>query len=222
MAYCGERDRLEGRIAGKDLQRALWTEPPTTRLMPGVPRKMDHNQRIRLKTDCDEVFPGIINSNGDTIKDIGYLLDLGVTHVLNTAEADVRIDPTKFAKNGICYKGFLCKDMPHANITQFFEECANFLERALSMRCGLVVVNCLMGYSRCSTIVAAYLMLKKNYTATQVYWVVWVLGLTRYLFCCVSQTFALGSLKNNNIKAQWITRLKCKFYNFYIFVTRFH
>ena len=167
MAYLGERDRLEGRIAGKDLRRALWSEPPTVRLMPGVPRKMDHNQRIRIKKDCDEVFPGIIISNGDTIKDLGYLLDLGVTHVLNTAEADVRIDPSKFAKNGICYKGFLCKDMPHANITQFFEECANFLERALSMRCGLVVVNCLMGYSRCSTIVAAYLMLKKNYTATQ-------------------------------------------------------
>jgi hypothetical protein len=40
---------------------------------------------------------------------IDYLLDLGVTHVLNTAEAEVRIDPAKFYKNGICYKGFVCK-----------------------------------------------------------------------------------------------------------------
>jgi hypothetical protein len=40
---------------------------------------------------------------------IDYLLDLGVTHVLNTAEAEVRIDPSKFFKNGICYKGFVCK-----------------------------------------------------------------------------------------------------------------
>jgi hypothetical protein len=43
------------------------------------------------------------------IVQIDYLLDLGVTHVLNTAEAEVRIDPAKFYKNGICYKGFVCK-----------------------------------------------------------------------------------------------------------------
>jgi len=135
--------------------------------MPGVPRKMDHTQRIRAKKDCDEVFPGIIVGSGDSIKNVGYLLDLGVTHVLNTAECDVRVDPSKFAKNGICYKGFVCKDMPSANIEQFFGECADFIERALSMRCGLVFVNCFTGFSRAATIVAAYLMLKKNYTATQ-------------------------------------------------------
>ena len=37
------------------------------------------------------------------------MLDLGVTHIINTSEQDVRIDPTKFAKQGICYKGFICK-----------------------------------------------------------------------------------------------------------------
>jgi len=135
--------------------------------MPGVPRKLNHTQRIRIKKDCDEVFPGIIVGSGESIKNIDYLLDLGVTHVLNTAEIDVRVDPSKFSKNGICYKGFIVKDMPSANIKQHFQECADFIERALSMRCGLVFVNCFMGYSRAATIVAAYLMLKKNYTATQ-------------------------------------------------------
>ena len=28
------------------------------------------------------------------------------------------MDPTKFAKQGICYKGFVSKDMPGQNITQ--------------------------------------------------------------------------------------------------------
>ena len=37
------------------------------------------------------------------------MLDLGVTHVINTGEQEIRIDPTKFAKQGICYKGFICK-----------------------------------------------------------------------------------------------------------------
>jgi len=167
MAYYGERDRLENRLTGKELQRALWTEPPSVRMMPGVPRKMDNYGRMRIKKDCDEVFPGIIIGNGDSTKNIDYLLDLGVTHVLNTAESDVRMDPSKFSKSGICYKGFVCKDMPNADISSFFEECANFIERALSMRCGLVFVSCLMGYSRSSAIVAAYLMLKQNYSATQ-------------------------------------------------------
>jgi len=167
MAFLGERDRLENRITGRELQKALWTDPPAVRMMPGVHRKLDYNGRIRIKKDCDEVFPGIIVGNGDAVKNIDYLLDLGVTHVLNTAEVDVRIDPSKYTKSGICYKGFVCKDMPNAEISEFFYDCAEFIDRALAMSCGLVFVNCLMGFSRCSTIVAAYLMLKKNYSATQ-------------------------------------------------------
>jgi len=167
MAYTGERARLENKLSGRDLQRALWTGPEPSRFMPGVPRKMDSRERLRMKRDCDEVFPGIIIGSGDSIKKIDYLLDLGVTHILNTAETDVRVNPTNFAKNGICYKGFVCKDVPNGNIGSFFEECSEYIERALSMRCGLVFVTGYMGHSRPSTIVAAYMMMKKNFTATQ-------------------------------------------------------
>merc|ERR1712106_1276973 len=66
----------------------------------------------KIRKDCDEVFPQIMVGTGDCIKDLDYLLDLGITHIINTSEQDVRIDPTKFAKQGICYKGFICKDMP--------------------------------------------------------------------------------------------------------------
>jgi len=167
MAFLGERERLENRLSGKDLQRALWTGPEPARMMPGVPRKLTTMERTKMKRDCDEVFPGIIIGSGDSIKNMDYLLDIGVTHVLNTAESDVRIDPSKFKKSGISYKGFVCKDIPSADIASFFQETAEFIERALSMRCGLVFVSCCMGYSRAATIVAAYMMLKKNYTATQ-------------------------------------------------------
>jgi len=167
MAFTGERNRLEGLVSGKDLSRALWTDPPATRLMPGVPRHMDQKARMKYRKDCDEVFPGIIVGNGECIKDLEYMLDLGVTHIINCAEQDVRMDPTKFAKQGICYKGFVCKDLPAAPITDFFEETADFIERALSMRCGLVFICCYMGNSRCATIAAAYLMIKKDYSATQ-------------------------------------------------------
>merc|ERR1712106_446115 len=104
---------------------------------------------------------------GDCIKDLDYLLDLGITHIINTSEQDVRIDPTKFAKQGICYKGFICKDMPGQNIKQYFEECAEFIDRALSMRCGMVFIAGYMGFSGSATIACAYLMLRKGYSATQ-------------------------------------------------------
>jgi len=167
MAFMGERRRLNGDISGKELQRALWTDPPRVRLMPGIPRQLDYKGRQNLRKDCDEVFPQIMVGTGDCIKDLDYMLDLGITHIINTAEQDVRIDPTKFAKQGICYKGFICKDMPGQNIAQYFEECAEFIDRALSMRCGMVFIAGYMGFSGSATIACAYLMLRKNYSATQ-------------------------------------------------------
>merc|ERR1712059_29087 len=123
--------------------------------------KLDHMGRLKIRKDCDEVFPGIILGHGDCIKDLDYVLDLQVTHIINCAEQDVRIDPTKFAKQGICYKGFVCRDLPAENIGQYFEECSEFIDRALSMSCGKVFITCYMGNSRSATIAAAYLMLKK-------------------------------------------------------------
>lgn len=37
------------------------------------------------------------------------MLDLQITHVINPCEQEIRFDPTKYAKQGICYKGFICK-----------------------------------------------------------------------------------------------------------------
>jgi len=167
MAFCGERSRLDTGVSAKELQRALWTDPPAVRVMPGIPRKLDSRGRQKIRKDCDEVFPQIIIGTGDCIKDLDYMLDLQITHVINPCEQEIRFDPTKFTKQGICYKGFICKDMPGANIAQHLAECAEFMERALSMRCGMVFIASYMGNSRAATIAAAYLMLKKNYSATE-------------------------------------------------------
>jgi len=167
MAFVGERHRLEGDLTARELQRALWTDPPKVRIMPGIPRKVDAKGRLALKKDCDEVYPQIIIGTGDCIKDLNFMLDLQITHVINPAEQEIRFDPTKFAKQGICYKGFVSKDMPGENISQHLTECAEFIDRALSMRCGMVFIASYMGESRAATIACAYLMLKKNYSATQ-------------------------------------------------------
>lgn len=57
--------------------------------------------------------------------------------------------------------------MPGENIAQHLKDCAEFIDRALQMRCGQVFIASYCGNSRAATIAAAYLMLKKNYSATE-------------------------------------------------------
>jgi len=83
------------------------------------------------------------------------------------AENDININPERFRAAGISYKGFRCPDLPHADIAQFFDECVEFIDRALSFSCGLVFVNCLLGFSRSTAIVSAYLMKKKGLSAAE-------------------------------------------------------
>ena len=39
-------------------------------------------------------------------------------------------------------------DLPQADISQFFDECVDFIDLALSFSMGKVFVSCLLGYSR--------------------------------------------------------------------------
>jgi len=159
--------RLANSSTGMYLMRPMKIEPKAKRMMPGIPVFKDYSERLRMGVDCDEVYPGIIIGTGETVKNFKYLQKIGVTHVLNTAENDVNINPERFRAVGISYKGFRCPDLPQADIAQFFDECTEFIDRALSFSCGLVFVNCLLGFSRSTAIVAAYLMKKKGLSAAE-------------------------------------------------------
>lgn len=152
---------------GMYLLRPMAIEPREKRMMPGMPVRRDYSERLRMGLDCDEVYPGIIIGTGETVKNFKYLQKIGVTHVLNTAENDVNINPQRFKDMGIQYKGFRCPDLPQADISQFFDECVEYIDRALSFSCGLVFVNCLLGHSRSTAIVSAYLMKKKGLSASE-------------------------------------------------------
>ena len=89
-------------------------------------------------------FFSLHTGTGETAKNLKYLLDIGVTHLLNTAENDVNVNPKRYTKEGISYKGFRCPDLPQADIAQFFDESVEFIDRALSFSCGKVFVNCLL------------------------------------------------------------------------------
>lgn len=69
-------------------------------------------------------------------KNKAYLKKMGITHVLNTAQgskfATVDTDAAYYRDVGIKYMGMKLLDFPSANITQYFDSGANFIEDALS------------------------------------------------------------------------------------------
>jgi len=136
------------------------------RAMPGFKSATDFDERRSLRVDCDKVFNGIIIGNGETICNITYLKNIGVTHVLNTATEHVVVNPAKYPAYDIKYHGFHVDDLPEANISRYFHTTTKFIDQAVSSG-GLVVVNCVMGWSRSATCVAAYLMMKHRMSATK-------------------------------------------------------
>ena len=68
------------------------------------------SKKIMLKTNkiCDKKA-NILTTLNIFAFQLDYMLDLQITHVINPCEQEIRFDPTKFTKQGICYKGFICK-----------------------------------------------------------------------------------------------------------------
>jgi len=93
--------------------------------------------------------------------DISYLKSLGVTHVLNTAEQHVMVNPAKYVNHGIQYYGFHVDDLPHCDISRYFQRTTDFIHSSVRGG-GLVVVNCYMGLSRSASCVLAYLITKQD------------------------------------------------------------
>ena len=84
-----------------------------------------------------QVYPGIILGNGETIQNVEYLRKIGVTHVLNTAERHVPVNPAKYPLHGISYFGFHVDDHPMSNLSRFFGRTTDFIEEAMN-RSGLI------------------------------------------------------------------------------------
>ncbi|KAF3699629.1 Dual specificity protein phosphatase 3 [Channa argus] len=96
---------------------------------------------------------------------------LGITHILNAAEGNsfmhVNTSAEFYAGTGIIYHGIAASDTDHFNISVFFEEAADFIEKALAYKNGKgkIYVHCREGYSRSPTLVVAYLMLRQHMDA---------------------------------------------------------
>lgn len=121
--------------------------------------------------DCNKVYPGLYIGDAVAAKDKNYLRQMGITHVLNTAEGKnfTQVDTGHFYYRDcptIRYKGFQLMDMPSADISKYFHIAANFIDEGIRSG-GRVLVHCMMGVSRSATCAIAYLMIKRGMTLSE-------------------------------------------------------
>lgn len=104
-------------------------------------------------TDC------IYISNMASACNLEELKKLGITHVISLIPGFTGPFP-----NDIVYMNIHIRDTDNAPITDYFRSSYDFIEEAIE-RGGKVLVHCLRGVSRSTTIVCYYLMRKHNISA---------------------------------------------------------
>ncbi|GIY90529.1 dual specificity protein phosphatase 3 [Caerostris extrusa] len=126
-----------------------------------------------LPTDpWNEVYPGILLSDAPTALCTSLLRRMGITHVLNAAQGKekhcglVNTWPGFYTQSGIRFLGVPAFDNIVFRIHPYFEEAAAFIDDALKSG-GKVLVHCQCGISRSATLVCAFLMLKRGFTAQE-------------------------------------------------------
>ncbi|KAM7370716.1 hypothetical protein PAMP_010241 [Pampus punctatissimus] len=91
------------------------------------------------------------------------LLKLGITHVLNAAHSKKgSIGNQSFYGKDFVYCGIPADDSTYFDLDVYFQPAADFIHKALKSPDGKVLVHCIMGMSRSSTLVLAYLMIYRH------------------------------------------------------------
>jgi len=102
-----------------------------------------------------EIIPGLWLGDADTADNYKLLLSKNIRFVVN-------ISGEKYSKNeNIQYMNLKVADTPTANLKRFFFKTSDFIDQGLHQN-KAVFVHCLMGVSRSSSIVIAYLMIHRN------------------------------------------------------------
>ncbi|XP_060951400.1 dual specificity phosphatase 29-like [Limanda limanda] len=125
-------------------------------------QKLLNSCKLRLG-NIDEVWPNIYIGNVAVAQNKTALQKLGITHVLNAAHSKRgSIGNHSFYGNDFVYCGIPADDSTHFDLDVYFQPAADFIQKALKSPDGKVLVHCIMGMSRSSTLVLAYLMIHRQ------------------------------------------------------------
>nr|XP_061822075.1 dual specificity protein phosphatase 13A-like [Nerophis lumbriciformis] len=118
--------------------------------------------KLRLG-QIDEVWPNIYIGNVSVAQTKTALVQLGITHVLNAAHSKKgSIGNQGFYGKDFEYCGIPADDSTHFDLDVYFRPAADFIHKGLKAPHGKVLVHCIMGMSRSSTLVLAYLMIYQH------------------------------------------------------------
>ncbi|XP_045193963.2 dual specificity protein phosphatase 3-like isoform X1 [Mercenaria mercenaria] len=113
----------------------------------------------------NEVYPSLFLGDYTIAKKPEKLKPIGITHVVNCACGStfnmINTDQNFFEDSGIKFHGIAAVDVWKFRMSPYFLDAANFIEQALESG-GKVYVHCMSGVSRSSTIVLAFLLMKRN------------------------------------------------------------
>jgi atypical dual specificity phosphatase len=131
--------------------------------------------------DCDEVFPNIFIGDEASARNLRFLKNKGITHVLNCAEgiwtdySFVDLTAEYYEGSGITYQGLQVWDSTKAKMIPYYG-CANeFIALALNggssgngVTKGKCLVHCQMGVSRSCVAAVVYMMLSEGWCVADI------------------------------------------------------
>ncbi len=114
------------------------------------------------KFEANEIIKGLWLGSLETACDENGLREHNITHIVS---AIYDVNPL-FPDSDFVYCKVPVIDKPTEEIGKYFNECFNFIDDALKTN-KTVLVHCVYGISRSSTLVCAYLIKKHNLTVSQ-------------------------------------------------------
>lgn len=124
-------------------------------------RKICIAQLMRRDFRPAQINPGLFLGSVGAAYTKQTLSSLAITHILTVCELLPPRFPNVLSTQDFTYKVVDVQDCPDAAVSQYFDECAEFIDNAIRQG-GRVLVHCFAGVSRSATVVIAYLQSHKG------------------------------------------------------------